>query len=187
MSATTVYLNADYVFYVTTSQFSTGAGYDAASVPTYRVYEMETATPILTGSMALLDDSNTVGFYSETIALTAANGFEVGKHYCVYIAATVDSVAATTTREFVVRQAPDLDASGHTRLQASGLDQIVITEVTGRATTWPQMLPQVYAALYNLHTRSLNTVTLYKADNTTTMLSGSVSETGTTLTRGKYT
>ena len=40
---------------------------------------------------AKLDDAATTGFYTETIACTAANGFEVGKTYTIYIEATVDS------------------------------------------------------------------------------------------------
>jgi hypothetical protein len=75
---------------------------DADSVPTYRVYEDETGTPILTGSMALLDSTNTVGLYSEQITLSAANGFEVGKVYSIYISATVDSIVGTTVRQFQV-------------------------------------------------------------------------------------
>lgn len=80
----------------------TGAATDADSVPTYRVYEDETGTPILTGSMAKLDDTNTTGFYSEQISLSAANGFKVGKSYTVYIAATVSSVAATMHHAFTI-------------------------------------------------------------------------------------
>jgi hypothetical protein len=79
-----------------------GAGIDADGVATYRVYEDETGTPILTGSMALFDAANTVGFYSEQIQLTAGNGFEVGKHYTIYITATVDSIAGTMSHNFQV-------------------------------------------------------------------------------------
>lgn len=79
-----------------------GAAIDADAVATYRVYEDETGTPILTGSMALFDSANTVGFYSERIQLTAANGFENGKHYTIYITATVDSVAGTMSHNFQV-------------------------------------------------------------------------------------
>lgn len=82
-------------FYANTHAPSTGAATDADSVPTYRVYEDETATPILTGSMALLDTANTTGFYSERIQLTAANGFEKGKQYAVYVSATIGGVTAT--------------------------------------------------------------------------------------------
>lgn len=49
------------VFSVNTHSPSTGAQTDADSVPTYRIYEDETTTPILTGSMAKQDDANTTG------------------------------------------------------------------------------------------------------------------------------
>lgn len=83
-------------FYANTTRFDTGAATDADAVPAYRVYEDETGTAILTGNMALLDSTNTAGFYSEQITLSAANGFEKGKSYAVYISATVNSVAGAT-------------------------------------------------------------------------------------------
>lgn len=85
-------------FVANTHDFATGAATDADAVPSYRVYEDETGTAILTGNMAKLDDANTTGFYSEQITLSAANGFEKGKSYHIYISATVDSVAGTTFR-----------------------------------------------------------------------------------------
>lgn len=92
-------------FPANTHTASTGAATDADSVPTYRVYEDETTTPILTGSMAKLDDANTTGFYSEQITLSAANGFEVGKCYTVYVSATVSSVTGTLSHTFQVEVA----------------------------------------------------------------------------------
>ena len=85
-----VILGNNLVFSVCTHDPDTGVLTDADAVPTYRVYEDETGTAILTGSMAKLDDANTTGFYTEQIACTAANGFEDGKSYTVYISATVD-------------------------------------------------------------------------------------------------
>lgn len=85
---------------------ATGAATDADSVPAYRVYEDETGTPILTGSMAKLDDAGTTGFYSEQITLSAANGFEVGKSYTVHVSATVGGVTGTTSHTFQVEAAP---------------------------------------------------------------------------------
>jgi hypothetical protein len=82
-------------FAVNTHTPSTGAATDADSVPSYRVYEDETGTAILSGSMAKLDDANTTGFYSEQITLSAANGFEKGKCYTIYVSATVGSVTGT--------------------------------------------------------------------------------------------
>lgn len=97
----------DYLtFYCNTHDPDTGVATDASAAPTYRVYEDETGTPILTGSMALLDTANTTGFYSERIQLTAANGFEEGKCYCIYITATVDSDTGTTHRTFQIKAAP---------------------------------------------------------------------------------
>lgn len=79
------------VFSICTHDADTGALTDASAV-TYRVYEDETATAILNGTMAVLDTANTTGFYTELIAVTTANGFEAGKTYTIYIEATVDGV-----------------------------------------------------------------------------------------------
>lgn len=85
-----VKIGYNITFSITTHDPSNGIVTDADSAPSYRVYEDETATPILTGSMAKLDDANTTGFYTETISGTAANGFEHRKTYTVYIEAIVD-------------------------------------------------------------------------------------------------
>jgi hypothetical protein len=85
-----VKLGNNLTFTVTTHDPDTGVLTDADGFPTYRVYEDETAAAILTGDMAKLDDVNTVGFYSEKIACTVGNGFEVGKSYTIYVEAIVD-------------------------------------------------------------------------------------------------
>ena len=89
-----------HTFTVNTHDPSTGAATDADAAPTYRIYEDETGTPILTGTMTLLDGANTAGFYSERIQLTAAAGFEEGKSYNIYIEAAVGGVTGTTRRSF---------------------------------------------------------------------------------------
>jgi len=88
---TEVILGKNCTFSITTHAPDTGVLTDADSAPAYRVYEDETSTPIMTGSMAKLDDANTTGFYTEQIACTTANGFEDGKSYNILITATVDS------------------------------------------------------------------------------------------------
>src|SRR3972149_4421847 len=85
-----VVIGDNLVFSICSHNATTGVLTDADSAPTYRVYEDETATPILTGTMAKLDDANTTGFYTESIACTSGNGFENGKTYTIYIEATVD-------------------------------------------------------------------------------------------------
>jgi len=84
-------LEQTLTFTATTHNPSTLLAQDADDPPTYRVYEDENETPLLTGSMALFDAANTDGIYTEQIVLSAANGFEVGKTYFIVKTATVDS------------------------------------------------------------------------------------------------
>ena len=78
------------VFSICCHDPDTGVLTDADSAPAYRIYEDVTATPILTGTMAKLDDAGTTGFYAKLIAGTSGAGFENGKTYTIYIEATVD-------------------------------------------------------------------------------------------------
>lgn len=91
-----------WVFTVDCFDPTTGEPSDADAAPAYRIYEDETGTPILTGNMALLDDSNTVGQYSEQITCSAANGFEVGKDYHARITATVDGVDGAVSKSMTI-------------------------------------------------------------------------------------
>lgn len=75
---------------------------DADSAPTYRIYENEDASPVLTGTMAKLDDDNTTGFYTELINCTTGNGFEAEKIYTIYIEVTVAGVKGGISYEFIV-------------------------------------------------------------------------------------
>lgn len=87
-------------FSICTHDPDTGVLTDADSAPTYRIYEDETVTPILTGSMARLDPANTTGLYTERVLCSVANGFEEGKSYTVYIQATVDGDTGGTYYAF---------------------------------------------------------------------------------------
>jgi hypothetical protein len=109
----------------------TGVATDADSVPTYRVYEDETGTAILNGSMAKLDDANTVGFYSEQIALSAANGFEKGKCYTIYISATVDSDTGTMHHTLQIEAEVDCNTASdlHADLDDGGRLDLLIDAI----------------------------------------------------------
>jgi len=85
-----VQIGENLTFSICTHDPDTGVLTDADDAPIYRVYEDETAVPILTGTMAILDDVNTTGFYTELIACTLVNGFEPERSYTIYIEATVD-------------------------------------------------------------------------------------------------
>ena len=97
-----VSLGDTLVFSVCTHDPDTGVLTDADSVPTYRIYSGETATAIVTGNMAKLDDANTTGFYTEAVVCSAANGFASGRTFTVYIEATVDSDEGGIAFAFVV-------------------------------------------------------------------------------------
>ena len=86
-----VEIGKNLTFSICTHDPDTGVLTDADAAPTYRIYEDETAAAILNGTMAILDNVNTTGFYTELVACTAANGFEDDRSYTIYIAATVDS------------------------------------------------------------------------------------------------
>lgn len=83
-----------------------GIAADADSAPTWRLYEADAGTggsPILNGTMAKMDDSNTTGFYVESVACTLANGFESRKDYNIYVRATVDGTTNVGTLSFGFR------------------------------------------------------------------------------------
>lgn len=90
-------------FSVNTHSPTTQAEIDADAVPSYRIYEDETGTPILTGVMAKLDDAGTTGFYSEQITVSAISGFEYNKTYTIRVTATVAGIVGTTIRTFQVK------------------------------------------------------------------------------------
>lgn len=101
-------LSAPITFVCNTHNPTTGAASAADSSPAYRVYEDQTATPLLTGTMATLDSGNTTGYYSASITASTGNGFEQGKSYTIYISATVAGVTATLSRYFQIGAAADL-------------------------------------------------------------------------------
>jgi hypothetical protein len=113
----------DYlVFPCNTHRADTGAAVDADGTVTYRVYEDETAGPVASGTMAVLDDANTTGFYTEQIQLTSASGFEKGKAYTIYIAATVNSVLGTMSHTFQIEAEVDSNIISDTTVARIGGD-----------------------------------------------------------------
>jgi len=83
---------------------ATGAAVDldADAKPTYKVYEDETGDEMDSGTMAKLDDTDTDGFYSEELTITAANGYDAYKHYTIRIEGTVDGIDLICVYTFMV-------------------------------------------------------------------------------------
>ena len=126
----------DYLtFGCNTHRFDTGAATDADSVPTYRIYEDETAVAIITGSTALLDSVNTAGFYSERVQLTAVAGLEKGKTYTIYISATVNSIEGTMSHTFQIEAEVDANIVSDKTGFGLAADQSGVTVGTVTTTT----------------------------------------------------
>jgi hypothetical protein len=168
-------IDALVTFCVNTHDATTGAATDADSAPAYRVYEDETATPILSGTMALLDGANTTGFYSEQITLSAANGFEVGKSYSVYISAAVAGVTGTTHHQLQVIAAPVTVGDIPTATEnADALLKRDMSAVSGEAARSPL---NALRWLRNKWSISGGTLTVKKEDDTTDAWTGAVTQT----------
>lgn len=142
------------VFYANTHDPSTGGASDADAPPTYRVYEQETGTAILTGSMALLDTGNTTGFYSESITLSAANGFEVAKNYGIYIEAAVGGTTGTTHHNFDV----GVQIAQETTVIAD--TEAILTDTEAAITERSTILTDTEAALADTETALTERATL---------------------------
>lgn len=93
-------IDGTYTFYLNTHLPSTASEGDADALPTYEVYEEDTDTTILSGSMAKLNDAGTLGQFVKKITLSAANGFEAGKIYGVRMRALVETVPMCKTEVF---------------------------------------------------------------------------------------
>jgi hypothetical protein len=161
---------------------ATGAATDADAVPDYRVYENETSTPILTGTLALLDSSNTAGFYSEQITLSAANGFEVGKSYSIYISAAVGGVTGTLHHALQVKTAPVAVSDIPTATQnADALLKRDMSAVTGEAARSPL---NAFRFLRNKWAIASGTLSVKKEDDSSEAWNASVTTTASNPTTG---
>jgi len=98
-----------------TVSFTNEDSTDCDSVPTFEVYEDENGTAIASGSMAKLNDAGTIGFYSELLTLSAANGYETGKSYSMLMECAVSATNRQVTHSWDVITAPvvvaDLDTT----------------------------------------------------------------------------
>jgi hypothetical protein len=161
-----------------THRFDSGALTDADAVPAYRVYEDETTTAILTGNMAKLDDASTTGFYSEAITLSAANGFEKGKCYTVYITAAVNSVTGGSFHTFQVKN-DVVDALNVDTYAEPGVG------VPAATASLAAKINYIYKAWRNRVAQTATTYTLYGDDAATAHQSATLSDDGTTFTKGE--
>jgi len=144
---TEVVIGENLTFTITTHDPDTGELTDADAAPSYRVYEDETGVAILNGTMTILDNANTTGFYSELIACTAANGFEDDRSYNIYIQATVDGDTGGISYGFRAKAAVTTSAAAALASMIAGeivivrgdsMDQDVVAlgDISTRSELW---------------------------------------------------
>ncbi len=93
----------------TTRAFATGVPTVLAGTPVLSVLEENNATPITSGVTVSVDRASVVGLNEVTIIATAANGYEIGKSYAIYISiGTVGgvSVIGEVVGHFTIQLAP---------------------------------------------------------------------------------
>ena len=138
-------LEEDMIFTVQTVD-GNGEPVDADSLPTWKVYENETGTEIQSGTMTLFDSANTDGFYSETLSLTTANGYERFKTYNIRVITVISTTTIPVVFTFMAIGAADTFAATAGALTtltnaqtymgvASGTDDSLITDLIARATS----------------------------------------------------
>lgn len=177
-------IDDNLTFSVCTHDPDTGVLTDADTVPSYRVYEDETGTAILNGNMAKLDDANTTGFYTETLAVAAANGFEDGKTYTVYIEATVDSDTGGICYSF---------KSYNTVATIDSILSLLDDARTEPGDTAPPVNPDMatkvdylYKFMRNKIETTSSRIHVYDDSGTNKDQSSTISDDGSTFTRGVF-
>jgi len=155
-----VFIGDNLTFTIVTLDPTTGALSDADALPTYRVYEDETAVAILTGNMTLLDAVNTTGFYSEQIACTAGNGFESDKSYNIYVGATVNSIAGGISCGFRARTEPDYPTAAEIRSEMDSNSMQLATILADTNELQTDDVPGLIAALNDLSLTDIQGITI---------------------------
>jgi hypothetical protein len=116
---------------VQTSSFTTGAAIDADSVPTWRLYEDGTTTPVTTGSYTTFNSM--AGFYNAAITLAAAIGYEKGKNYYIRYSATVASVIGADVDTFQIEA--EVDSNSVSVTVNANVSSITAGAITANAFT----------------------------------------------------
>ena len=82
---------------------------DATSGPDFRIYEDESGTPLVTGTMTLLDSAGTTGLYSASVPLDAIDGFQQSHAYAIYIEYQDGPRLFGELRQFQIGAAADVE------------------------------------------------------------------------------
>lgn len=107
----------------TTRSFSTGVPTVLSGTPVLSVLEENNATPITAGVSVSVDRASVVGLNMAIIVATAANGYEAGKGYSVYV--STGTVGGVSVVGEVVAQFT-IDASSASQDLSNGTDGLTV-------------------------------------------------------------
>src|SRR3990172_3314489 len=128
----TLYLN------FTTRSFSTGVPTTLSGTPAISVIESKNATPITAGVSVQVDRASVTGLNQATIVATAANGYEAGKSYSVYI--STGTVGGVSVVGEIVERFTIQSGAAFTRIGVAGAGLTAVGD-TGGTTTLLTRLP----------------------------------------------
>ena len=183
---TEIYIDETLTFSICTHDPDTGIITDADAAPIYWIYEDETGVSINASTpdsdvMALLDDAHTVGLYSETVTISAANGYENGKSYTIYIKATVDGDTGGISYGFKAR----------TNIADAVMDEVMADLADNALNIGESITPRkALRAIFNRFFRAVTqtaTAQIVKNDSDAQIATMAVSDDGTTQTKGTAT
>lgn len=160
-------------FNFTTRSFTTGVPTTLAGSPVLSVLESNNATPITAGVSVAVDRASVTGLNQATVVATAANGYEAGKSYGVYISTgTVGgvSVVGEVVAAFTVQS-----AAAFTRLGAPAGASTAADIAAVQAKT--VNLPAAPASTTNITAGTITTV------GTLTTYTGNTVQTGDAFAR----
>lgn len=135
-------------FNFTTRSFSTGVPTVLAGTPVLSVLESNNVTPITAGVSVSVDRASVVGLNQATVVATAANGYEAGKSYAVYISTgTVGgvSVVGEVVAQFTVQAAAAFTRLGAPAGASVSADVAAVKVDTAAIKTKTDFLPSATA------------------------------------------
>ncbi len=148
------------------------------------VYKADNTTAN-TASIALTANFDSITGLNH-VQIDLSNAFyDTDENYDVVI--TTGSVGGESVIGYAIASFTVEKGVVNAKLTADGLDNIPITPPTGVATTFREMMIQVWWRMFKRVTLVSGFVTMFRADNSTVMTSQQVSDNGTTQTQGPAT
>ena len=168
-------------FNFTTRSFTTGVPTTLAGSPVLSVLESNNATPITAGVSINVDRASVTGLNQATVVATAANGYEAGKSYSVYISTgTVGgvSVVGEAVAQFTVQSAASFTRLGAPAGASVSADVAAVKVDTAAVKVKTDFLPSATAGaaggIFIAGTNAATTVTTSFTTTFTGNLTGSI-------------